>query len=129
MIGINIFCQNIDKKFISGEWVVVKIEKALKNSVFEDVVKGFKTSTFSFKSDESFSIVTKNNSHFSSMMNRIFKDSKWKIGLLNKVLIGGKRDEYSKMLIDIVIKNNEVFFDISDKDSFSLVLKVKKIEE
>ena len=129
LIGVNGFCQKIDKEFITGIWKVAKIEKVSNNPNFKDLTKSFKSSTFYFKNDKTFEIKTTNKTKLFSMMIRMFDKSKWKTGKLNNILVGTEKDKYSIMLINVVLKNNETFFDLSEENQFPLVLKVEKIKE
>ncbi|MDP5093656.1 MAG: hypothetical protein NWQ17_10105 [Polaribacter sp.] len=129
LVSLNGFCQKIDKEFITGTWKVVKIEKVSNNPNFKDLIKSFKLSIFYFKDDETFEIETKNKTQLFSMMTRMFNKSNWKIGKLNEILVGTEKDRFSIMLINVVLKNNEIFFDLSEEDQFPLVLKVEKIKE
>jgi hypothetical protein len=128
-ISIEGFCQKIDKEFITGTWKVIKIQKVSNNPNFKDLIKSFKSSIFSFKSDGSFNLKTKNKTPLFSMAFDKVNESKWKIGNPNEVKVGLEKDNFSFIGIFVKVVNNETFFDLGEEAQFPLILKVEKLEE
>ena len=125
-IGVKGFCQKIDNNFIQGSWKVVEVEKYPTARNYKDLIDAFKKSTFIFQLDKSFILRTTNSNVLFEMMTDMFKDTSWKIGNKNNILIGTKKDGFTVMDMKINIIEKKVSFVLSKAKGVELVFQVKK---
>lgn len=116
--------QVLDKNEMYGKWEVEQIVERPNGAEYDELVAGFKVSSFSFDKEGNFQFMSKSNSEFVLMVVEMTKNTKWKVND-NFIEIGHVEDNYSIMKIIVRNNNDKMLFQLEES---GILLQMKKVE-
>ncbi len=117
---------SLKKEDIIGTWKIVNVVEKFKNKYIEELIKGFKVSSFIFNSDNTFHFVSKDKSRGILEFLKIMETTNWLYDSSKNMLrIGTKKDNYSVMGLKFIKKDGKTFF-ITEDNGMSLTFEVEK---
>jgi len=111
IFSISVNSQSLSKDIIIGVWNVVNVQSKIQNPNMKPLIDAFKKGIFKFNDNKKFELSSSKSNSIFLMVSEMTKGTKWKYNSkTNLIRIGTEEDKYTTMGIQIITKNNKVFF-------------------